>query len=417
MFSTDFQLQCENCARQYHEVGVYRCPDCGGALDIVYDYSSLRSLWAKGLAKEPMNGALRMWTYAPVLPATLAQDLRLGEGGTPLVRSVALGEKWGIKNLYFKCEHLNPTGSFKDRQIAVALAAALEYGIEGCITSSSGNAGAALSTYAARVGMKSIVLVPSSVPRGKLTQIISHGSQVICVERASDDAQKYLARAEAVRSLAETRGWSPVITARSVNPFAVEGAKTIAYEVCQGLGWKAPDYVFMPIGGGGLIGSNWKGYRELQNADITSSVPRLIGVQPSGCSTVARAIVRDDDHVEPVIPSSTVSGVGAPMPYDADWALQAIRESSGTACEVPDNATFSMVRELALSEGIFVEPAGAISVAGLAQLVKDGRVTDDDVVVCYLTGSGFKSLPAHDDLSAEREVFTVDIDELGNLVS
>lgn len=413
MSSAGHWLQCETCQTRFPAGSTYRCDKCGGILDVIYDYSGIRALGGDIFERCRGQGKMGMWAYADVLPAELDREVSLGEGGTPLVRSVYLGKALGIPNLYFKCEYQNPTGSFKDRQVALALAMAGQMGMLGCVTSSSGNVGASLSTYSARMSFRSLVLVPACTPRGKLSQIMAHGAQVVSIGRASDDAKKYLARAEAVVRIAKLREWFPVITARSINPYAVEGAKTIAYEVCEELAWRTPDYVFLPIGGGGLTGSSYKGYGELKSLGITSAIPRLVGAQPSGCSTVARAILNNADRVLPVIPETKISGVGAPMPYDADWALRSIKASGGSACEVPDEETLDTVRILAEEEGLFVEPAGAISVAAMRVWVKTRKFKDDDVVVCYLTGSGFKDLEIHDSLNATKEIRDIDVDSLG----
>ena len=413
MSGTRHWLQCELCQTHFSAGSTYRCNKCGGILDVVYDYAEIRALGGRIFNRCKGQGKKGMWVYADVLPVELNQEVSLGEGGTPLVRSLRLGRILGIPNLYFKCEYQNPTGSFKDRQVALALAMANELGMKGCVTSSSGNVGASLSTYSARMGLRSLVMIPSSVPRCKLVQIMAHGAQVVSIDRASDDAQKYLSRAEAVVRIAQSRGWFPVVTARSVNPYAVEGAKTIAYEICEEFSWQAPDYIFLPIGGGGLTGSSYKGYSELRNIGLTGTIPRLVGAQPAGCSTVAKAVLGNTDRVLSVVPDTRISGVGAPMPYDADWALRSIKASGGSACEVPDDETLDMVRILAEEEGIFVEPAGAISVAAMRGWAHERKFKDDDVVVCYLTGSGFKDLEIHDAINTAKEILDIDVDSLG----
>ena len=381
-------LRCVACDMIQEEIPSYQCCACGGDLEVIYDYDAVAKQWQGRL---PVRGrqTIGLSRFTDLLPHVLGPEHSLGEGETPLVKSRVIGPSLGLPNLYFKCEYLNPTGSFKDRQITVALASALAYQQEGVIISSSGNAAAALATYAARAGLKALVFVPKDTPPPKLSQIAQHGARIVAIIDASVDAEHYLKRATIVKDLAQRYGWAPMITARTINSFAVEGGKTISFEVADQLGI-IPDAIVLPVGGGGLLGGVYKGFNELIKVGVASHNPRMIGVQVAGCSTVAAAFQQNQRHVRGVIPQTQINGVGAPMPLDAQWALQSIRDSEGAAVEVTDEEVLHTVRSLSETEGLFVEPAGAVSVASLRRLVEIGHLKPDNTIVCCLTGIGFK---------------------------
>jgi threonine synthase len=401
-----FQLRCLECGMLQEELPSYRCAKCGGELGVCYDLRRVKARW-NGAFPALGTGLSR---FRDLLPSTLDDELSLGEGNTPLVSSRYYAQRFGLPHLYFKCEHLNPSGSFKDREISVAVATALMYGKKGAVISSSGNAGAALATYAARTGLYALVLVPNETPRAKLAQIARHGALLWAVEGASISAERYLARAAAVRHIAQWQDWVPMITARSVNPFAIEGVKTISYEIVNQLAGE-PDWVVVPIGGGGLLGGMFKGMAELQTLGLISRLPRILGVQTRGCSTVARAF-RTGDPITPVRPHTKVTGIGAPIPYDADWALACLHQSQGAVSEVSDEEVFAAAADLARNEGIFVEPAGAASVAALQHAVERGVIRKTDKVVCCLTGTAFKDMELLADASHDARILEVDAGRL-----
>lgn len=416
-----FDLRCEACnwsARVEDQEGPaagdrmdYCCPRCQGPLDIV-------SLRPSQNVRQDHPG---LWRYSPWLPVDYHPGLFLGEGQTPLIPSRSIGPALGLKRLFFKCEHLNPTGSFKDRQVSVGVVAAVKWGKKGCITSSSGNAGASLATYCARAGIPCVTLVPAGTPPAKLAQMEAHGAKTLLLGRASADADKYLLRLHFVQWLASRLGWWPAITARSANPFMIEGAKTIFFEICETFGWRSPRWVVLPVGGGGLAGATWLAAQQLFQAGMIAEVPHLLGVQPVGASTVSRTVKESLPEINPVQPTTRISGIGAPLPYDGMWAVNAIRQSGGDACEISDEEAEEVSRLLAREEGLYVETAGAASVAGLIRWLRQGaRLGPEETVVCVLTGHGLKkdqSQAASLVEDARGSTTVLDIEELSEIMA
>lgn len=338
-----------------------------------------------------------MWRFHRALPiVALANIVTLGEGDTPIVRSVHIGPALGISNLYFKLESVNPTGSYKDRIASVGLSCMRELGVHGWAATSSGNAGASLAAYGARAGMVGEIFVLEHASRAKLTQILAYGPRVFAVKGLGSDPRVEQETFAYVRSLCERENLALQITAFAFNPIGMEGAKTIAFEVVEQL-QRAPDIVYVPTGGGGLLTAINKGFFEMHLHS------RIVCVQAEGCDPISQAW-RENRELRP-IPScnSRISGIQLTAPPDGALALMAIRECGGWATSVPDNEIYAAQRMLAQQEGLFVEPAAAATVAALLRDLRDGRVDveTDDVVVCVLTGIGFKDSAAAQAMSEE----------------
>jgi threonine synthase len=306
----------------------------------------------------------------PVSPATPVVTLR--EGGTPLIHSAAQSERTGC-DVYLKYEGANPTGSFKDRGMTVAISKALEEGAKAVICASTGNTSASAAAYAAKAGIECAVLVPQgAIALGKLAQALVHGARLIQVD-GNFDAALSVAR-ELVQKY-------PVTLVNSVNPYRIEGQKTAAFEICDALG-RPPDYHLMPVGNAGNITAYWKGYRELRDAGRITFLPRMFGFQAAGAAPIVLG--------RPVEKPSTIATairIGNP----ASWkqAVEAARSSEGAIRAVTDREILHSYRTLA-REGVFVEMASAASVAGLAQLAAEGVLSSGKTVVCVLTGHGLK---------------------------
>jgi threonine synthase len=320
-----------------------------------------------------MNGVLaRYGRYLPLTAATPA--LTLHEGSTPLLAVPRLAEWVGVRELHLKYEGMNPTGSFKDRGMVVAVAKALEAGARAVLCASTGNTAASAAAYAARAGVQSIVLLPAGqVAAGKLAQAVAYGAQVVTVRGNFDDALR-VARDAAERY--------DVALVNSVNPFRIEGQTTAAYEVCDALG-AAPDVLALPVGNGGNITAYWLGFRRSVEHGRARTLPRILGVQASGAAPLV--------HGAPVANPETVATairIGAPATWDP--AIAAARESGGALRAVSDNAILEAYGRVAALEGVFCEPASAAGVAGLAAAVRDGALPADIRAVCVLTGHGLK---------------------------
>ena len=324
------------------------------------------------MTEPPPRGVLARWgDVLPLTPNT--PRITLGEGDTPLVRSAAIERECGLDELWFKLESSNPTGSFKDRGMVVAVAKAIERGAEAVLCASTGNTSASAAAYAAHCGLQASILVPQGrVAAGKLAQAVAFGARIVEVEGSFDDALRL------ARAVADSH---PVALVNSVNPDRIEGQKTAAYEICEVLG-DAPDYLAIPVGNAGNITAYWKGFGECAERDRATQHPRLLGFQAAGAAPIVRgAVVPNPQTV------ATAIRIGNP----ASWQLaEAARDESGGRIDaVTDEEILDAYRLLARSEGLFVEPASAASVAGLRKLSREGFLRGGRAVA-VLTGSGLK---------------------------
>ena len=310
--------------------------------------------------------------HLPVGPATPEIDLH--EGSTPLVPSRNIGKALGLKHLYFKYEGLNPTGSFKDRGMVVAVAKALEAGSRVLMCASTGNTSASMAAYAARAGVRAIVVVPSGeIALNKLSQALMYGAKVVALKGTFDTAL------EAVRDLTSRY---PVALMNSVNPNRLEGQKTAAFEIVDVLG-DAPDYLLLPVGNAGNITAYWKGFREYHAAGRSTRLPRMVGAQAEG----AAPIVNGHPVAEPKTVASAIR-IGNPASWEG--ATSARDESGGMIAAVTDTEILAAQIQLANSEGLFAEPASAAPLALLVRLAREGKIESDSITVVVLTGSGLK---------------------------
>jgi len=320
-------------------------------------------------------------------PTPTPTTLTLGEGHTPLVRSRWLGPRLGVRDLRFKLEHLNPSGSYKDRFAARFVGNHLAAGHPFVLATSSGNTGASLATYAAAAGLPCIVCVPVEAPEAKLAQICAHGAVVVRVRGMLDTPDAVRALIDRLGDTCAAMGMPLGTSAYEIAPEAMAGIEPLGAEiVAEG----APDRIFAPVGGGGLVVATWRGARD---ASARTVPPRIHAVQPAGNDTVVTAFRAGHDRARTLGPGyggTSVSGLAVPIDLDATRALHAVRDSGGNGHLIPDEAAWEAQATLARHEGLFVEPAGATSVAGLMAAVAAGEVGPGDHVTCVLTGSGFK---------------------------
>jgi threonine synthase len=378
----DVWVECLGCGGRFDVTQPhYRCPKCGDLLEIDrrldrMDYGGLR----KAFDARPLG----VWRYRELLsPAGSRRLVTMAEGGTPLLPAKRLAEKVGIRRLWVKCEGVNPTGSFKDRGMAVGVAAALELGARRVVCASTGNTSASLAAYAALAGLPCLIVIPEGkVALGKLAQAMVHGATVVGIQGSFDDAMALVLKA------ADQLG---LYLLNSMNPFRLEGQKTGGYEVFDQLGGRSPDWVVLPMGNGNNIAAYWKAFTDLRGLGALRDLPRMAGVQAQGASPIASAVAKGLRTVEPVPNPETVATairIGRP----ANWrkTLRAIYDSRGTALAVPDDEIIEAQRAMASLEGLFVEPASAASLAGLRHLVEGGTVDRGDEVVLVATGHGLK---------------------------
>ncbi len=327
--------------------------------------------------------------YAGFLPKIAgAGPVDLGQGSTPLVHSRSIGPKSDIPNLMFKMEHLNPTGSYKDRFASFAVGHARALGASRCLATSSGNTGAALAAYAAAAGLDCALYVSENAPEGKLAQMLAYGAQVYRVNRFTIDPEESSAISDLLEQEAARRSLELFITAYAVCPDAMEGIKTIAYELHE----DAPGAtdIFVPVGGGGLHVAISRGYEDVAALDADAAPPRIHAVQPSGNDTVATPLRRGETQAQPVSTSTSISGLGVGFILDGHDVIRHTRATGGQGFVIDEDEIRRVQRRLAREEGILVEPAGAVSVAGALAAAQDGEISGDGPVVCILTGHGFK---------------------------
>ncbi|MDR0461360.1 MAG: threonine synthase [Nitrososphaerota archaeon] len=376
--------ECINCHTEYdiNEI-VYFCKKCGDILEIKIDLEKAVKTVKTGYYKQQV--ALSVWRYRGFMPIQeTTSTVTLGEGGTGLHHSKRLGEVLGLTNLWIKNEGENPTGSFKDRGMTVGVTKAVELGAKHVICASTGNTSASLAAYAARAGIRCTVLIPSGkIAYGKLSQAMIHGAKVLQVRGNFDEALKF------VLDLAEKH--RSIYLLNSINPFRIEGQKSLGYEICEQLNYDAPDRLIVPVGNAGNISAIWKGFSEFYNVGLITKLPKMTGIQAVGSSPIVKAFKSHSSKIVPITEPETVATairIGAPVSWKK--AINAINESHGTAETVTDDEILVAQKMLAQIEGIFVEPASAASIAGLIKLVRNGIINKDERIVCVTTGHGLK---------------------------
>jgi len=355
----------------------YACSSCGGLLEIVKEEGSLSRGELFGRTGEGV------WRFRVLLPfGQDAKPISLNEGGTPLIKTRNLTKETGSRNLYVKNEGQNPTGSFKDRGMTVSVTRAVQAGARVLVCASTGNTSASMSAYAARAGKRAAIIVPAGkVASGKMVQAVVYGATILRSEGTFDNALEML--------LKSISGLTDFAIMNSVNPYRLEGQKTLAFEVYEQLGFVVPDYVVLPVGNAGNISAIWKGFRELKVSGLTDKTPRMVGVQAEGAAPIASAFWKGSSKITPVRDPQTVASairIGNP----ASWkkALAALRESDGMVLTVTDEQITEARKTLASKEGIFVEPASATPIAAMGEI--GARLEKDALVVCVATGNGLK---------------------------
>lgn len=381
-FDFNMRLKCISCSREYKiDEMIYYCRVCNDLLEVVYDKGELES---RANSINWKSSPLSVWRYSPFLPF---QDgttrVTLNEGGTGLHKCERLAAFLGLKTVYVKNEGENPTGSFKDRGMTVGVSKAVELGVSWVTCASTGNTSASLAAYAARAGLKRIVLIPSGkVAYGKLAQAMICGAKVVQVKGNFDEAL------EIVMDLAER--YRDVYLLNSLNPFRLEGQKTLAFEVVEQLG-HVPDWIAVPVGNAGNISAIWKGLIEFKSLGYIDKLPRMIGVQATGAAPIAEAFEKKSSEVKFIEkPETIATAIRIGVPRSWKKALKAINDSNGLATKVTDEEILSAQGSLAKLEGIFVEPASATPIAAVKNLIRKGVIRKDEEVVCVATGHGLK---------------------------
>jgi len=376
------KLRCIKCLHELdEEPSAYFCPKCGSLLEVVIDIEKV-SIKKSGLKKREF----RLWRYREFLPIEDEKNIiTLNEGGTPLLKAQNLAGLLGIEadRLYLKHEGLNPTGSFKDRGMTVGMTRAREFGVKAVACASTGNTSASLSAYAAKANIPCIVLLPTGkIALGKLSQALLHGAKVMGIEGNFDTAL------EMIKKLCAELG---IYLLNSINPWRLEGQKTLAFEICEQLDWQAPDVVVVPVGNCGNISAIWKGMKEFYEHGFIKNLPRMIGIQAEGASPVVHAFRNSLEDVIPIKePETIATAIRIGAPKSALKALRSVKESKGYLESVSDEEIINAQKLIARKEGVGTEPASASAVAGLKKLLGEGIIKKDETIACVLTGNALK---------------------------
>jgi threonine synthase len=403
-------LRCRECGEGEPLGPAHVCGFCFGPLEVVYDQDAI----AARVTRERIEaGPPSLWRYADLLPVLSddpAHRVDLGTGFSPLREAPRLAERLDLGELWLKDDTRNPSGSFKDRVVTVALSAAKALGLETVGCASTGNLANAVSAHAAATGMEAYVFIPDDLEQGKILGSAIYGANVVAVSGNYDDVNRLAAE------VADARGWGFVNV--NLRAFYAEGSKTIGYEIAEQLGWQLPDHVVIPVASGSMLTKIHKAFGELVRYGLVpepTSAPRVSGAQATGCSPVAEAFERGSLDVKPQRPHTVARSLAIGNPADGYYALQAAAETGGVIGHVSDDEVVAGMRLLAETEGIFAETAGGVTVANLARFAASGDVRRDERVVAVISGNGYKTVeavadsvgptfrvsPAYDDFTAQ----------------
>lgn len=377
-------LVCRECGRTYPVEPLSICEACFGPLGVAYD---LEGLAGKISRREIEEGPSTLWRYRALLPAPDGEPIDLGAGFTPMRRADRLGKALGIEELWLKDDTGNPTGSFKDRVVSVATTVARSFGFDTVACASTGNLANATAGHAAAAGLSSYIFVPHDLERAKIVATGAFGANVVAVKGNYDDVNRLCSE------VAEILPWAFVNV--NLRPFYAEGSKTLGFETAEQLGWELPDHVVVPVASGALLTKIHQGFRQLAAVGLIEERPvRISGAQATGCAPVARAFKDGTDQVRPVRPETIAKSLAIGNPADGYYAVRVARETDGAIEDASDEEIVAGVRLLAETEGLFAETAGGVTVACLRKLREAGVIRSDERVVAYITGTGFKTVEA-----------------------
>ncbi len=376
--------KCVACGKEYAVTpNTTVCEACGGILEIVYNYDLIKTQIDK--AKMDARKEQSMWRYKELLPVNPDSDTGgLRVGMSPLYHAKRLGEMLGMPNLYIKDDGINPTASLKDRASAMAVVKATEAGADTIACSSTGNAASSLAGNSAARGLKTFIFVPQRAPAGKVAQLLVFGANVISVQGNYEDTFKLSAMA------IDRWGWYNRNAA--INPYLSEGKKTVSLEICEQMGWKAPDYVVCSVGDGCTIAGVWKGLKDLYNTGFIDKLPKLLSVQAEGCYPINKAIAEGRSNLIPMEENTIADSIAVGVPRNFTKAVNAVVESGGLTVNVSDEEILAAMSTLGKTSGVFGEPAGVAGTAGLIKAVKAGLVPQNATVVSMVTGNGLKDI-------------------------
>ena len=377
-------LACRECGRELDLQPVNACDFCFGPLEVQYDYDAI----AARVSRESIEAGPRsIWRYRDLLPVDEDFIVDLNVGFTPLVRAERLGEALGLRELYLKNDSQNPSWSFKDRVVAVASSRARQMGFETLACASTGNLANSVSAHAARAGMRAVVFIPHDLEAGKVLGSAVYKPTIVSVNGSYDDVNRLCSE------LADDRNWAFVNI--NVRPYYSEGSRTLAFEVAEQLGWRAPRQCVAPMASGSLFTKIHKGFEELQRWGLIEEAPvRMIGAQAEGCSPITAAWRGGTMNIRPVKPDTIAKSLAIGNPADGYYALKTMKKTGGGATAVADPEVVEGIQLLAETEGIFAETAGGVTIAGLRQAIERELIDPEEPTVAFITGGGLKTTDA-----------------------
>ena len=382
--SFESALRCRECGREYPLTPIFSCEFCFGPLEVAYDYDAIRSALSRDVIEA---GPPTLWRYAPLLPCDPDYKVDLGTGYTPLIRADRLAKQLGLDTLWIKNDTVNPTWSFKDRVVSVAIARARQFGFEAMACASTGNLANSVSAHAAKAGMPAYVFIPHDLEEGKVVGSAIYRPTLVMVDGSYDDVNRLCTE------VAGSRNWAFVNI--NVRPYYAEGSRTLAYEVAEQLGWRTPAHCVAPMASGSLFTKIWKGFQEFHKIGlIEEPCTRMSGAQARGCSPITTAFEHSTFNFVPQKPDTIARSLAIGNPADGYYALKVMEETRGASEAATDDEIIEGVKLLAETEGIFAETAGGVTIACLKRLVESGAIRRDEETVAFITGGGLKTIEA-----------------------
>lgn len=380
----DRALRCRECGREYPLNPIFSCEFCFGPLEVAYDYDGIRESSTRDRIE---RGPTTLWRYADFLPCDPAYKVDIGTGYTPLIRADRLAKAVGLDTLWLKNDTVNPSWSFKDRVVSVAIARARQFGFEAMACASTGNLANSVAAHSAAAGMDCFVFIPNDLEQGKVVGSAIYRPTLVMVEGSYDDVNRLCTE------LSMQYPWAFVNI--NVRPYYAEGSKTIGFEIAEQLGWRLPEQIVVPVASGAQLVKIDKAFRELAALGLVEdSGCRVFGAQATGCSPVAAAFRAGQDVVQPVRPDTIAKSLAIGNPADGPYVLDVVRRTGGLVADVSDGEIVAAIRLLASTEGIFGETAAGVTLAVLRKLLASGHIDPDAETVIINSGDGLKTLDA-----------------------
>jgi threonine synthase len=378
-------LICRECGSAYPSEARYSCENCFGPLEVDYDLDAARHVVTRASIESGPNS---IWRYAALLPDPGTSPVDLGAGWTPLRRSTRLAEVLGVRELWLKDDTRNPTGSFKDRVVSVAMSSARRLGFTTAACASTGNLATSVAAHAAFIGWPSVTIIPSDLEKSKIAMTAIFGGTVLGVEGNYDDVNRLC-----VELVAEHEDWAFMNV--NLRPYYAEGSKTLAFEICEQLGWRTPDQVVVPLASGSQFTKVAKGFHQFIDLGLVEGdAPTLFGAQATGCSPIATAFANGAEVVTPQRPNTIARSLAIGNPADGPYVLDELRANGGDCGSVSDDEILECIGLLARTEGIFAETAGGVTIASLRQMLERGTIDPEKSIVAIISGHGLKTLDA-----------------------